>query len=65
MVYPGFIYVGWLYEERGPGAKLSNLTRAWMLILRMMTRGSSLLYCYQYSLPHLSLPSLKETTERV
>ncbi|CAG0899503.1 unnamed protein product [Darwinula stevensoni] len=58
------LYKGWLYEERGPGAKPSLVTRAWMLTLCMMTKGPALLYCYQYSLPHLSLPSLKETTEK-
>ncbi|XP_014240868.1 carnitine O-palmitoyltransferase 1, liver isoform isoform X1 [Cimex lectularius] len=57
-----FMYKGWMYEERGPGSKISLKTRLWVMAVKTLTGPSKpMLYSFQGSLPRLPLPSVPET----
>lgn len=60
------IYKGWMYEARGPGRKPSTTTRAWAILVKLLSGWNTpMLYSFQGSLPRLPLPSVKDTTRRV
>lgn len=59
------MYKGWMYEQRGKGRVISNRTKIWFMMVKILSGGSKpLLYSYQGSLPRLPLPSLKDTLNR-
>lgn len=59
-------YHGWMYEERGPGRKVSLQTRAWFLAMQPFFRlFQPQLYSFQGALPTLPVPSLAATREKV
>lgn len=58
--------IGWMYESRGGGNKVSLQTKLWGLGVKLLSSKSKpLLYSYQGSLPKLPLPSVSETMKRV
>ncbi|XP_059489708.1 carnitine O-palmitoyltransferase 1, liver isoform isoform X2 [Neocloeon triangulifer] len=60
-----FMYQGWMYENRGPGSKVSKATMLWLAAVKVLTMGRKpMLYSYQGSLPRLPLPTVKETMDR-
>uniref|UniRef100_A0A0V0G650 carnitine O-palmitoyltransferase n=1 Tax=Triatoma dimidiata TaxID=72491 RepID=A0A0V0G650_TRIDM len=60
-----FMYKGWIYEERGPGRKISLKTRLWLLAVKILSGPSKpMLYSFQGSLPRLPLPPVPDTMRR-
>ena len=61
-----FSYHGWMYEERGPGRKVSFKTKLWALAIRpFVSISKPQLYSFQGTLPSLPVPSLAATREKV
>lgn len=59
-------YHGWMYEERGPGRKVSLSTKLWALAIRPFVRISKpQLYSFQGCLPSLPIPALEATRTNV
>ena len=55
-----------MYEERGPGRKVSVITRSWALLMQPFFKLTSPhLYSFQGVLPSLPIPSLVETRRKV
>lgn len=54
-------YKGWLFMPRG---KRSLIVYIWSKLLKMSMSNHPRLYGYQYSLPSLPLPSLRDTLEK-
>lgn len=66
MICTFFNILGWMYEERGKGRKISWKTKVWLLGVKIFSGASKpMLYSYQGSLPRLPLPSLEDTMKRV
>lgn len=60
------MYKGWMYEARGRGSRISNKTKLWLLLVKMLSGWNKpKLYSFQGSLPRLPLPSLHDTMARV
>ncbi|XP_022253543.1 carnitine O-palmitoyltransferase 1, muscle isoform-like [Limulus polyphemus] len=57
------MYKGWMFELRG-GTGMSTKSKAWLLFVKLLEGQKPLLYSFQYSLPCLPLPSLKDTMQR-
>uniref|UniRef100_A0A8C2GJP6 carnitine O-palmitoyltransferase n=1 Tax=Cyprinus carpio TaxID=7962 RepID=A0A8C2GJP6_CYPCA len=53
-------YHRWMFELHG---RISTKTKVWAVI-RLLSSRKPLLYSYQTSLPHLPVPSIKDTLER-
>ncbi|KAJ1525467.1 hypothetical protein ONE63_010277 [Megalurothrips usitatus] len=59
------IYKGWMYEERGRGRSVSNMTKLWLVLIKILSGVSRpMLYSYQGSLPKLPVPALDDTVKR-
>ncbi|KAM7372639.1 hypothetical protein PAMP_009792 [Pampus punctatissimus] len=54
-------YHQWMFEQHG---RVSNTTKVWVTLLRLLSRRKPLLYSYQTSLPHLPVPAIKDTLSR-
>uniref|UniRef100_A0A8C6V0U3 carnitine O-palmitoyltransferase n=1 Tax=Neogobius melanostomus TaxID=47308 RepID=A0A8C6V0U3_9GOBI len=54
-------YHQWMFEMHGP---VSNTTKVWVTLLRLLSSRKPLLYSYQTSLPHLPVPTIKDTLSR-
>ncbi|KAK5885572.1 hypothetical protein CesoFtcFv8_019270 [Champsocephalus esox] len=54
-------YHQWMFEQHG---RVSNTTKIWVTLLRLLSSRKPLLYSYQTSLPHLPVPVIKETVSR-
>lgn len=60
------MYKGWMYESRGKGSSISNGTKIWGAVTKVLSSWNTPgLYSFQGSLPRLPLPSVNETTQRV
>ncbi|XP_018007398.1 carnitine O-palmitoyltransferase 1, liver isoform isoform X1 [Hyalella azteca] len=58
-------YKGWMYEERGRGAKMSLTSKVWLMTVKLLSQFSSpMLYSFQGSLPSLPVPSVEDTMTR-
>lgn len=58
--------IGWMFESRSGGKKVSLSTKLWGLGVKLLSAKSKpLLYSYQGSLPKLPLPPVNETMKRV
>uniref|UniRef100_A0A8C1BWD6 carnitine O-palmitoyltransferase n=1 Tax=Cyprinus carpio carpio TaxID=630221 RepID=A0A8C1BWD6_CYPCA len=55
-------YHRWMFELHG---RISTKTKVWATLVRLLSSRKPLLYSYQTSLPHLPVPSIKDTLERV
>ncbi|KAK5914710.1 hypothetical protein CgunFtcFv8_009129 [Champsocephalus gunnari] len=49
-------YHQWMFEQHG---RVSNTTKIWVTLLRLLSSRKPLLYSYQTSLPHLPVPVIK------
>ncbi|KAK0083381.1 hypothetical protein PV325_008880 [Microctonus aethiopoides] len=59
------MYKGWLYETRGRNGQVSQLTRTWLILVKLLSGWNKpMLYSFQGSLPRLPLPSLNDTMIR-
>ncbi|KAK2832856.1 hypothetical protein Q5P01_016745 [Channa striata] len=54
-------YHHWMFEQHG---RISNTTKVWVTLLRLLSSRKPLLYSYQTSLPHLPVPAIKDTLSR-
>lgn len=54
-------YHQWMFEQHG---RVSNVTKVWVTLLRLLSSRKPLLYSYQTSLPHLPVPPIKDTLSR-
>ncbi|KAK2893303.1 carnitine O-palmitoyltransferase 1, liver isoform isoform X1 [Channa argus] len=54
-------YHQWMFEQHG---RISNTTKVWVTLLRLLSSRKPLLYSYQTSLPHLPVPAIKDTLSR-
>ena len=54
-------YHKWMYEVRGP---MSLKTKLWVMFVKVLGGRQPLLMSYQYSLPKLFVPSIKQTITR-
>uniref|UniRef100_A0A4W6ENY8 carnitine O-palmitoyltransferase n=1 Tax=Lates calcarifer TaxID=8187 RepID=A0A4W6ENY8_LATCA len=54
-------YHQWIFEQHG---RISNTTKVWVTLLRLLSSRKPLLYSYQTSLPHLPVPAIKDTLSR-
>uniref|UniRef100_A0A3Q3DL65 carnitine O-palmitoyltransferase n=1 Tax=Hippocampus comes TaxID=109280 RepID=A0A3Q3DL65_HIPCM len=54
-------YHRWMFEQHG---RVSNTTKIWVTLLRLLSSRKPLLYSYQTSLPHLPVPAIKDTLSR-
>ncbi|XP_078539011.1 carnitine O-palmitoyltransferase 1, liver isoform isoform X2 [Lissotriton helveticus] len=54
-------YHGWMFAEHG---KLPTSTRIWMGMVKVFSGPKPMLYSFQTSLPHLPVPSVKNTVNR-
>ncbi|KAG9342935.1 hypothetical protein JZ751_015151 [Albula glossodonta] len=54
-------YHRWMFELHG---KISLTTKVWAVLVRLLSGREPLLYSYQSSLPHLPVPSIKDTVRR-
>ncbi|XP_077590123.1 carnitine O-palmitoyltransferase 1, liver isoform [Stigmatopora nigra] len=54
-------YHQWMFEQHG---RVSNTTKVWVTLLRLLSSRKPLLYSYQTSLPHLPVPTIKDTLSR-
>ncbi|XP_070836905.1 carnitine O-palmitoyltransferase 1, liver isoform [Chaetodon trifascialis] len=54
-------YHQWMFEQHG---RVSNVTKVWVTLLRLLSSRKPLLYSYQTSLPHLPVPAIKDTLSR-
>uniref|UniRef100_A0A8C1BW87 Carnitine palmitoyltransferase 1A2b n=1 Tax=Cyprinus carpio carpio TaxID=630221 RepID=A0A8C1BW87_CYPCA len=54
-------YHRWMFELHG---RISTKTKVWATLVRLLSSRKPLLYSYQTSLPHLPVPSIKDTLER-
>ncbi|XP_036944665.1 carnitine O-palmitoyltransferase 1, liver isoform [Acanthopagrus latus] len=54
-------YHQWMFEQHG---RVSNVTKVWVTLLRLLSSRKPLLYSYQTSLPHLPVPAIKDTVSR-
>uniref|UniRef100_A0A672KWQ9 carnitine O-palmitoyltransferase n=1 Tax=Sinocyclocheilus grahami TaxID=75366 RepID=A0A672KWQ9_SINGR len=54
-------YHQWMFELHG---RISTKTKVWATLVRLLSSRKPLLYSYQTSLPHLPVPSIKDTLER-
>ena len=55
-----------MYEERGPGRKVSLPTRAWALLMQPFFKLiRPQLYSFQGTLPTLPVPALNDTCRKV
>nr|XP_022293319.1 carnitine O-palmitoyltransferase 1, liver isoform-like isoform X1 [Crassostrea virginica]XP_022293320.1 carnitine O-palmitoyltransferase 1, liver isoform-like isoform X1 [Crassostrea virginica] len=54
-------YHNWMYESRGP---MSLKTKLWLGTVKLMGGRKPMLMSYQFSLPKLSVPSIKDTMNR-
>ncbi|KAF2358191.1 Acyltransferase ChoActase/COT/CPT [Trinorchestia longiramus] len=60
-----FQYQGWMYEERGRGAKMSVASKVWLATVKFLSHFSSpMLYSFQGALPSLPVPSVEDTMTR-
>ncbi|XP_028032925.1 carnitine O-palmitoyltransferase 1, liver isoform [Bombyx mandarina] len=59
------MYKGWMYESRGPGAKISLKTKLWVSVVKVLSGWNKpKLYSFQGSLPRLPLPAVEDTMNR-
>ncbi|KAA0196271.1 hypothetical protein HAZT_HAZT000819 [Hyalella azteca] len=62
---PTLFETGWMYEERGRGAKMSLTSKVWLMTVKLLSQFSSpMLYSFQGSLPSLPVPSVEDTMTR-
>ncbi|XP_047428321.1 carnitine O-palmitoyltransferase 1, liver isoform [Mugil cephalus] len=54
-------YHQWMFEQHG---RISNTTKVWVTLVRLLSSRKPLLYSYQTSLPHLPVPAIKDTMSR-
>lgn len=54
-------YHQWMFELHG---RVSNTTKVWVTLLRLLSSRKPLLYSYQTSLPHLPVPAITDTLSR-
>uniref|UniRef100_A0A8C7XSI0 carnitine O-palmitoyltransferase n=1 Tax=Oryzias sinensis TaxID=183150 RepID=A0A8C7XSI0_9TELE len=54
-------YHQWMFEQHG---RVSNTTKVWVTLLRLLSGRKPLLYSYQTSLPHLPVPAVRDTLTR-
>ncbi|XP_062264191.1 carnitine O-palmitoyltransferase 1, liver isoform [Platichthys flesus] len=54
-------YHQWMFEQHG---RVSNTTKVWVTLLRLLSSRKPLLYSYQTSLPHLPVPAIRDTLNR-
>ncbi|XP_049925287.1 carnitine O-palmitoyltransferase 1, liver isoform [Epinephelus moara] len=54
-------YHQWMFEQHG---RVSNTTKVWVSLVRLLSSRKPLLYSYQTSLPHLPVPAIKDTLSR-
>ncbi|XP_071330826.1 carnitine O-palmitoyltransferase 1, liver isoform [Trachinotus anak] len=54
-------YHQWMFEQHG---RISNTTKVWVSLVRLLSSRKPLLYSYQTSLPHLPVPTIKDTLSR-
>uniref|UniRef100_A0A665VFD6 carnitine O-palmitoyltransferase n=2 Tax=Echeneis naucrates TaxID=173247 RepID=A0A665VFD6_ECHNA len=54
-------YHQWMFEQHG---RISNTTKVWVTLVRLLSGRKPLLYSYQTSLPHLPVPGIKDTLSR-
>ncbi|XP_024920583.1 carnitine O-palmitoyltransferase 1, liver isoform isoform X2 [Cynoglossus semilaevis] len=54
-------YHQWMFEQHG---RVSNTTKVWVTLLRLLSSRKPMLYSYQTSLPHLPVPAIKDTLSR-
>ncbi|XP_029014143.1 carnitine O-palmitoyltransferase 1, liver isoform isoform X2 [Betta splendens] len=54
-------YHQWMFEKHG---RISNMTKVWVTLVRLLSSRKPLLYSYQTSLPHLPVPAIKDTLRR-
>jgi hypothetical protein len=58
-----FNYHGWMYESQQ--SKVSLKTKIWGGLVKVLIGKKPKLYSYQSSLPHLPVPKLDATIDRV
>lgn len=54
-------YHQWMFEKHG---RISNTTKVWVPLVRLLSSRKPLLYSYQSSLPHLPVPAIQDTVSR-
>ncbi|KAJ3583635.1 hypothetical protein NHX12_016325 [Muraenolepis orangiensis] len=54
-------YHRWMFEQHG---HVSTTTKVWVTLLRLLSGRKPLLYSYQTSLPHLPVPTIRDTLSR-
>ncbi|XP_076023648.1 carnitine O-palmitoyltransferase 1, liver isoform isoform X2 [Genypterus blacodes] len=54
-------YHRWMFEQHG---RVSTTTKVWVTLLRLFSSRKPLLYSYQTSLPHLPVPTIRDTLSR-
>uniref|UniRef100_A0A3P9CVL1 carnitine O-palmitoyltransferase n=1 Tax=Maylandia zebra TaxID=106582 RepID=A0A3P9CVL1_9CICH len=54
-------YHQWMFEKHG---RMSNTTKVWVPLVRLLSSRKPLLYSYQSSLPHLPVPAIQDTVSR-
>ncbi|XP_053567657.1 LOW QUALITY PROTEIN: carnitine O-palmitoyltransferase 1, liver isoform-like [Bombina bombina] len=54
-------YHGWMYEQHG---KMSATTKLWLTLVKIFSGRTPMLYSFQASLPHLPVPTIKDTIQR-
>uniref|UniRef100_A0A7N6BLW3 carnitine O-palmitoyltransferase n=1 Tax=Anabas testudineus TaxID=64144 RepID=A0A7N6BLW3_ANATE len=54
-------YHQWMFEKHG---QVSNTTKVWVTLVRLLSSRKPLLYSYQTSLPHLPVPAIRDTLDR-
>uniref|UniRef100_A0A3Q3QJU0 carnitine O-palmitoyltransferase n=1 Tax=Monopterus albus TaxID=43700 RepID=A0A3Q3QJU0_MONAL len=54
-------YHRWMFEQHG---RISNTTKVWATLVKLLSTRKPLLYSYQTSLPHLPVPPIRDTLSR-
>ncbi|KAF7697672.1 hypothetical protein HF521_004182 [Silurus meridionalis] len=54
-------YHRWMFERHG---HISTTTKLWVSLVKLLSSRKPLLYSYQSSLPHLPVPSIRDTLHR-
>ncbi|KAF5886142.1 carnitine O-palmitoyltransferase 1, liver isoform-like, partial [Clarias magur] len=54
-------YHRWMFEQHG---RVSTTTKLWVSLVKVLSSRKPLLYSYQSSLPHLPVPSIRDTMQR-
>ncbi|EFO22446.2 hypothetical protein LOAG_06041 [Loa loa] len=57
------LYKGWMYEN--PHLQpISKISKLWLTVLHLLSKGGLMLHSFQGALPHLPLPRLNDTLDK-